>query len=30
MEAWKFMTLFLVIWVPLWAWFETLTDDDND
>jgi hypothetical protein len=24
-ETWKFVTLFVVIWLPLWIYFETVT-----
>jgi len=31
-EAWKFVALFLVLWVPLWVYFESLiqADDETD
>ena len=29
METWKFVTLFLLIWLPLWAYFEVLTRTDG-
>jgi hypothetical protein len=31
-ETWKFVALFLVIWLPLWAYFETLVrvEDESD
>lgn len=31
-EAWKFVALFLVIWLPLWAYFEMLVklEDESD
>ena len=25
METWKFVTLFVLIWLPLWVYFEVLT-----
>ncbi len=30
MEAWKFATLFLLIWLPLWGWFESLTREPTE
>jgi hypothetical protein len=24
-ETWKFVTLFVLIWLPLWVYFEVLT-----
>jgi len=31
-ETWKFVALFLVIWLPLWAYFEMLVklEDESD
>jgi hypothetical protein len=31
-ETWKFVALFLILWVPLWVYFETLirADDETD
>jgi hypothetical protein len=31
-ETWKFVALFLLLWVPLWVYFETLiqADDETD
>lgn len=31
-ETWKFVALFLVIWLPLWAYFEVLVklEDESD
>lgn len=25
METWKFVTLFVLIWLPLWIYFESVT-----
>jgi len=31
-ETWKFVALFLILWVPLWVYFESLiqADDETD
>lgn len=32
METWQFVALFLLLWVPLWIYFEALirANDEND